>query len=398
MLVELTIKQKRYITIFNIIIPFLVGSAVDLYVPSLPHIATSFQVAKNLAQLTIGLYMLGYGVGQFFLGVLSDYLGRRKIFMTSTVFFTIVSFVAAIAPNIYVLNLCRFFQGLGIAGISVSRRALMVDCFSGMELVKAMTLISTSWAIGPIVGPYIGGYLQHYFSWRADFYFFSLYGLFVFFAMVMTLPETNLNKQILNVKAMANSIRTIFVESAFMFVVVLLSLMYSMLVIFNTIAPFLIQNVLKYSVVAYGHIALFMGFGYFIGTLSNRQLIRYFDPLRVAMLGLFCALSSILVMLILALLVSLSLYVVIIPVFITFLFCGLVFPNLMARIMELFPKMAGTASAVFGIVVAGGVFLMALFATTLKTTSQIPMAITYLIMMIVCLLLFFTSKNRLKEV
>lgn len=392
---QLTIKQKRYITAFNILVPLLIGMAVDLYVPSLPHIAAGFHVGKDLVQLTIGLYMLGYGAGQFFLGILTDTYGRRRIFLMSVLFFTVVSFLAAVSPNIYILNLCRLLQGLGVAGMAVSRTALATDCFSGIELTKTLMLISMCWALGPIVGPYIGGYLQHYFNWRMDFYFFGAYGVVILLFTFFTLPETNLNKQPLHVKSIARSIKTMCTEPAFILGAIMLSLLYAMLVIFNTIGPFLIQEALKYSALAYGKIALFMGCGYFLGNLLSRQMIRYLDPLQVALIGLFSAILSATVLVVLAIIIPMNLWIIIIPTFFLFLSYGMIFSNVMSKCIALFPKNAGTACALYGMIGAGGVFLITLFATTLKANTQWPMAITYLIITLICFVLFFVIRREL---
>lgn len=394
MQIEVTKTERIFITVFNIIAPFLIGTAVDLYVPSMPRIAAYFHTTESMVQLTISLYMLGYAGGQLFAGILSDSFGRRRVFLFSLLFFVIVSFIAAQSPSIYILILCRFLQGLGIAGIGVSRRALVTDCFSGIELAKAMTLISISWAMGPIVGPYIGGYLQHYISWRANFYYFGIYGLLILIPSFFVLPETNLSPQKLRIKTVAQSMRTVLTSSAFMLGVLLLSLIYSLFVIFNTIGPFLIQITLKYSAIAYGRIALFMGIGYFLGNVSNRFLLHHFRSLTLVQMGLFSALFFALLSLMFALLVPINLYVIILPIFLLFLVCGWVFPNLMAKTMGLFPKIAGTASALFGTIVAGGVFLMTMFATTLKTTSQLPMVITYVVVVAICIGLFFVCKNK----
>lgn len=393
---ELTEKERRHISVFNIIVPFLVGIAIDLYVPSLPDIVRYFHTSTHLVQFTISLYMLGYGIGQLMLGILSDSLGRRKIFLWSLVFFILVSLLAAWSWNIYQLIVCRFLQGLGIAGIGVSRRALAADCFSGEELTRAMTVISTSWALGPIIGPYIGGYLQHYFNWRANFYFFAFYGAVIFLMTHRTLPETNQYRMPLHFKKIGQSMKRIILHKAFLFGVIVLSLTYSMLVMFNTVAPFLIRNQLHYSAISYGRIALFMGFGYFIGNLSNRFLIRFFKALSLAEFAFYSALLIAIVMLILAKNLVLNLYIVIIPAFLIFLCCGLVFPNLMSKCMGLFPKNAGTASALFGVAVAGGVFLMTTFATTLNTTTQAPLVIAYVVIISICLIVFCWVKKFLE--
>lgn len=385
--ISLTVSQKRHITIFNIVVPFLIGITIDLYVPSLPHIAAYYHVSKDLVQFTVALYLLGYGIGQFVLGILSDTFGRRKIFLTSTVFFVAVSFLSALSPNIYVLNLCRFLQGLGIAGMAASRNALAMDCFSGVELAKVMAVISTSWAIGPIVGPYIGGYLQHCFGWKSSFYFFGFYGLFIFLFTIKALPETNLDPQIFRAKRIFNSLRVIIKHPAFMMGMIILALSYSMIVIFNTIGPFLIQGVLRYSAVTYGKIALFMGLGYFIGTLINQQLLRFVDSLKIAFVGMIGAVLTSLIMLSLTW-VPMNLYVIIFPACLLFIFCGLIFPNVFASCMSLFPKMAGTANALYGIFGTGGVFVFTMLSAFLKANSQRPMAVAYLVMSLACFLLF----------
>ena len=82
------------------------GCSVDLYVPSLPAIVHSFHVDNNLVQMTIALYMLGYGLGQIVLGILSDVYGRKKIVIFSTILYAFISFLIAIySPNIACLIL-----------------------------------------------------------------------------------------------------------------------------------------------------------------------------------------------------------------------------------------------------------------------------------------------------
>ena len=101
-----------------------------------------------------------------------------------------------------------------------------------------------------------------------------------FTVSLFTMPETNLFKQPLAIRPIFASMRTVITEKAFIFGMILLSLIYSMIVMFNTVGPFIIQDALKYSVIAYGRIALLMGFGYFIGNVLNRQLISFFSTIK----------------------------------------------------------------------------------------------------------------------
>jgi len=164
--------QKRAISVFLHLVAFLMGIGIDLYVPSLPAIADYFNATSHAVQITIGIYMFGYAIGQLFLGILSDSFGRRKIIILSGFFYTLASLLAAFSPNIFLLITYRFLQGLSISGLGVVARAVATDMFDGLDLAKSLASFSLSWAIGPILGPFIGGYIQHYFDWKTNFYVF----------------------------------------------------------------------------------------------------------------------------------------------------------------------------------------------------------------------------------
>ena len=391
--------KKQRVIFLLIIVPLLMGMGVDLYVPSLPAITHYFHVNSGLTQLTIGFYVLGYGVGQLFLGVLSDSFGRRKILLLSGIFYMLFSLSASISPNIYMLILCRFLQGVCIAGLGAVCRAMAADCFlDKLALTKAITYYSISWALGPIIGPFIGGYLQHYFNWKADFYFFFLYGLFVFTYIVFLVPETFFDLQPFHPVKIFRIMKKISISPLFLIYTFLASLIYGILVVFNVIGPFLIQGELKYSAVSYGYIALFLGLLYFLGNILNRYLINYFEPTKVSYFAIVCAFPIMLIALFFDRFINMNLINILIPILLLFFCCGIALSNTTARCMSLFREMAGTASAVFGFFMAGGVALMTFIATgVLKTNTQIPMMITFVIIITLSIILFFVGNILEKQ-
>jgi MFS transporter, DHA1 family, multidrug resistance protein len=390
--------QKLHVMFLLFTITFLMGMGVDLYVPSLPAIGNYFGVGSHAVQLTIGLYMLGYSVGQIFLGILSDRFGRKKILLISGLFYTFISFSCVFSSDISSLIIYRFLQGIGIAGLGVVVRAVMVDCFSGLELTKAMSCVSASWALGPIVGPVIGGYLQHYFNWRANFYFFGFYGLFVFIYALLALPETNLNKLSIRPVEIFINIKKLLWCPVFLFGAVLASLAYSALVIFNAIGPFLIQKVLQYSAVEYGHMALFLGVGYLIGNFLNRIVISYIEPTKVSLMAIILIVFVSIIMAFIAITIGVNLYAILIPVFIIFILCGFIIPSIASKCIGLFPGIAGTTSALFGTILGGGVFVITSVVATLKANTQLPLSLMYIGIFMVCLVLFlFCSKCEKRQ-
>lgn len=385
--------QKRHIFALIFLIPLLMGMGIDLYVPSLPAIGRYFHAPAHFVKLTVGLYMLGYAISQFFLGILSDSLGRKKILVLGGLSYTLISFLAAFSINIQMLILCRALQGCAIAGAAVVIRAIAADCFTGIHRTRAMTYITTSWAVGPIIGPFIGGYLQSFFNWQANFYFFGIYGLFIFTYAAIFLSETHLQLAPLHFCKMAKTILQVIVHSTFIRYSLIASLIYAILVVFNVIAPFFVQETLHYSAVGYGHIAFLLGFGYFLGSLTNLWIIHHFNVIKITRFGLLAALGMALIFLLAGVFSYPNLYSLMGPVFFLFFFCALIFPNVMAMNASLFPTSAGTSSAVFGSWVTGGVSLVAIIGSLLGTETQIPLASLYLAMCIICLVLFYPAQK-----
>ncbi|MFN3233829.1 MAG: multidrug effflux MFS transporter [Gammaproteobacteria bacterium] len=387
--------KKTSIMVLLFFVPFLMGMGVDLYVPSLPAIAIFYQTDPHWVQLTIGLYMLGYGVGQLFLGVLSDSLGRKKIMLMSGISYVIISYVASVSPEVWFLNLARFIQGFGIAGLGVAVRAVASDCFNDLDLTKALTCFSMSWALGPIIGPFLGSYLQHFFGWKANFYFFAIYGAIITFYIVLFIPETIETRHPLHLKILYNSAKVICKNKTFIAASLIASLVYSVLVLFNVVGPFLIQKVLHYTVIDYGRFALILGVAYFLGNFSNRILVNYCSPVRIVYITLLLSLVISIAMLLLALIVGSCIVVVLAPVFSIFYLSAMMLPNMVSKSVGMFPKQGGTANAICGTVVALGVFIMSSFASSLKIHSQMPLAIMYMVILFASLMIFsvYIKKN-----
>ena len=66
--------------------------STDIYAPSLPHLPALFDTSASMVQLTISLNVLMFGLGQLFLGPLSDRFGRKPVLLTAILLFTLFSF------------------------------------------------------------------------------------------------------------------------------------------------------------------------------------------------------------------------------------------------------------------------------------------------------------------
>lgn len=390
-----TANKYLFAWIALFIIP-LSGICVDIYVPSLPAISEYFAVHKSLAQLTVTFYMAGIGLMQLFAGAITDAYGRKKPFFWTISIFIIVSLAIPFVNSIDYFLFFRLIQGIAVGMIVVAIRSVIPDLFEGKELYKMATYMTVAWSIGPIIAPAIGGHLQHYFNWKANFYFLTVYGVIAFLLVWLVLPETSKHYYALEIKAIYTRSRQILTNKNYVSGLMINGLLYSMIMIFAVVAPFLIENQLHYSAEKYGWIALAAGFFWFCGTMMNRLLLNISVNLKVP----FC----LWVMLIIAVLMAyfawsmpMDLVNIIVPVFLLLFLGGIVFPNYFALAMSLFPTMTGSANALFG----GSLFIISgagsALATFLKASNQLPLSLAFLTIFVMCLWMFFMNQKYLKD-
>ena len=87
-------------TIFTLICLSAIGAlAMNIFIPSLPAMAKSFDVTYATATLSVTLFLAMNAVFQLFVGPLSDRYGRRPIVLWSLVIFCISSFCCILATS-----------------------------------------------------------------------------------------------------------------------------------------------------------------------------------------------------------------------------------------------------------------------------------------------------------
>ena len=154
---------------------------VDLYLPSLPQLATFFETSASMTQLTLTTAMIGLAVGQLLLGPLSDKFGRKIPLIISLVIYIISTVLIVYAPNIESMIVLRVIQGLSSAGSVVISRAIATDLYRGREMTRFFGLLMTINGIAPIISPILGSLLLEYISWKGVFVFLALIGVVVLF-------------------------------------------------------------------------------------------------------------------------------------------------------------------------------------------------------------------------
>lgn len=374
----------------------LINIGLDLYTPSLPAIANAFHISSFAVKLTILVYTVSFGIIQPLIGPLCDRHGRRPYLWVALICYFFSSLLASLATNIDYFYLCRIGQAIGAAFIAAIIKAILVDCFEGKRLAKANSYFSLAWSLTPILAPVIGGFLQHRFFWQANFYFMTAFCASCIVLTSLTLPET-LKKE--NKPKERRSIMRIWTmilsDKAFVAGGTIMGIQFALLVIYYISAPFLIQTKLHYNAATYGQIMLLVGGAYLIGNIANRLLLQRLTSRQIILIGLIFSVITTGAMLLIATLHSLSLWAVIIPVFVLFFWDGFIFPNMLTECLQCYKTYPATAGALVGGYLNIVCSVFAFLASHLIDLHQLfGLSVTLTLLTIIALCLFPLTKPQ----
>ena len=171
----------------------LIGVApftMDIYLASMPSMTEALAATPEEVQLTLSVYMYGWGFAQLVAGPLSDRHGRRPALLYGLAVFVAASIACALSRNVYVLIAARLAQALSLAPIAVVPRAVVRDLHSGDKAAHMLALMGVVLGIAPVAAPIVGSHVHVLFGWQANFILVALYGAVLWAFVLRTLPET----------------------------------------------------------------------------------------------------------------------------------------------------------------------------------------------------------------
>jgi DHA1 family bicyclomycin/chloramphenicol resistance-like MFS transporter len=165
--------------------------AMDMMLPALPNIGASFGISEgNYLQSVLSVFLLGFGVGQFVMGPLSDRFGRRPVLLGGMVLYGLASLLALFTRSFEMLLVARALQGLGTAATRVIATSIVRDCYAGRRMASVMSLVMMIFVAVPIVAPSFGQAVMVGGQWRGIFVVLMAYGLLALLWSALRLPET----------------------------------------------------------------------------------------------------------------------------------------------------------------------------------------------------------------
>jgi MFS transporter, DHA1 family, multidrug resistance protein len=323
---------------------------IDMYLPSFPTIVKEYHTTASLVQISLTSCLLGLGLGQLVIGPMSDVQGRRKPLRIFLIMYLIASVICAFAPNIYTFIGARFIQGFAAAGGLVISRAIVRDVYSGRELTKFFALLMLVGNLGPIVAPIAGGIILAFTNWSGVFLVLACVGIILVFIVSWKLEETlpMENRVPSDISQILKNFGSLLKDRQFAGYALTQGFIIAGIFAYVSGIPFVYQNIYGVTPQVFSllfgvnGIALIIGsqvVGRFADLISERTF------LKIGLLISNVAGSSLLV----AFLVKAPLIAVAIPIFFLVASIGIIATTSFALAMETQGHIAGSASALLGL-------------------------------------------------
>ncbi|MDQ3442446.1 MAG: multidrug effflux MFS transporter [Chloroflexota bacterium] len=325
--------------------------SIDMYLPALPALQRDLGASASLAQLTLSACLLGLASGQLIAGPLSDVVGRRPPVLVGIAGFIVMSFLCSIAPNIESLILFRFLQGVaGSAGVVVSR-AVIRDLYSGIRSSQMFSLLVLANGIGPILAPTLGGVILLATDWRGVFGVLVGLGVVIVGVAWRYLPETNQLEQrsTAGVRMTLSAFGMLLRDRSFVAYSLVMAMGMSTMFAHVAGSSFVLQNIYGVSEQVFAVLFGVIAIGYIGTSQLNARLINTVPMRTMLRLGVgFNLLGTIIVFLVVNVF-DLGLWGLTAGLFLVAMSNGFIGPNVTALALNGYPRVAGSASAMLGL-------------------------------------------------
>lgn len=135
-------------------------------------------------------YMVSLSALLILAGALSDFYGRRRLFLLGLAGFGGSSLLCGLAPDMELLIGFRILQGATGAVLVPGALSIITAAFSGDRLGRAFGIWAGASSVMVLVGPVVGGFLVDVISWRVAFLINLPFVALAFYAAYRYIPES----------------------------------------------------------------------------------------------------------------------------------------------------------------------------------------------------------------
>jgi DHA1 family bicyclomycin/chloramphenicol resistance-like MFS transporter len=356
----------------------LTALTTDIMLPALPQIGAALGTpTDNDRQSVITIFLLGFGIGQLFIGSISDKFGRRSVLLLGLLFYAATSILCALTASFEILLAARLLQGIAAAVPRVITVAVVRDCYGGRQMARVMSFALMLLIAVPVFAPGIGQIILMTTTWRTLFVLLAVYAIAQSCWMFTRLPET---ADVRNQKAAGQALSAIwrvFSNRQTMGYAIACGAMYGALFSFILSAQQIFGEMFALGAffpLVFGAIALCAAFSSF----ANALIVQRLGMRKISKVAIAAYILISVIMTALAYKGMLGLTAFTIACALCMALLGLIFSNLNALAMEPQGRIAGTASSILGFITTVSASLIGYFVGSLYNQTALPLSASFL--------------------
>lgn len=269
-----------------VLFEFSVYIGNDLVQPAMLAITKDFGVSSTWAPSSMSFYLLGGACVAWFMGPLSDRLGRKKVLLGGVMFFVLCCLLILLTKTIESFLALRFLQGMGLTVITAVGYAAVQENFEERSAIKVMALMANVSLLAPLLGPVVGAFMIDHVSWHWGFIGIAFLAFLSWFGLKAKMPEHTAPLRKQPISHIWDDFKKVYTNKQFLIMTLSLPMVCMPLMLWIALSPVILVEDLGLSSMQYG-LAQFPVLGGLI--LGNIVLIKVIDKLalgRSIMLGL----------------------------------------------------------------------------------------------------------------
>jgi MFS transporter, DHA1 family, multidrug resistance protein len=329
------------------LITFSGTMAMHIFVPALPFAAADLGTSAASTQLTLSFYIIGLALGQLVYGPISDHFGRRPVLIVGMALYALAGLGAMLSPTIHTLIAARLFQALGGCAGLVLGRAIVRDNASGGDAAKKLSLMNLILMVGPGLSPLLGSALATTAGWRSIFVVLCALGVVNLVLTWRLLPESS-GGQGYDMLTVLRGYSHLLKSRRFLGYAIGGGCATTSLYAFIGAAPFIFVGQLHRPAHEVGYYLALNIAGAWFGSLTASHLIGKASTGRLMVLGNLLSCASATVFLLAVVSGSLTVPLTVLPMLVLTYGAGIASPTALAEALSVNPRVAGSASGLYG--------------------------------------------------
>ena len=349
--------------------------STDMYLPLFPAIAKALNTTPVGVQLSLTAFMGGLAIGQLIIGPCSDRYGRRKLLLGGTALLTLASMACALSPDIKVLIMARFFQGLGGAAGIVLTRTIIADLCPGNRAAHYFNLVLAIQGIAPIVAPLIGG-AAAYFPWPVVFVFMAIIALLTTLLSYSFIDESLpvAQRMTFSTSGFANQFSSLMRNRFYIGYTLIFAAQFGALFAYISASPFIYQSLFGFSAREFSIIFSVNAAIMMVSSIVSAKYVMRFGAKRLVKMGVMGTLAISLLLLCASFVPQFQRDMTLVLVFGLMFTMAFVFGNAASLALSATSSLKGTGSAVMGAMQFGAAAITPPLVGLGRSMSLFPMS------------------------